>query len=120
MNEKTLYSLLALANAIESDPRVINLAKAEAKLNDDSMVKAISAKQAQKSDVFDENCRLFGVSSPQTKQAQKELFEAKNELDSLPAVQEYQRCFNAINMLFYEIEYAIFGPFKEKVRCKHD
>ena len=117
MLEQTLRSIIAFEKAIAEDPRTLVLKQAEAKMMEDPQAKALSSEKDRKNEIYEEKCRLFGEESQEAKQAYSELYHVKCELDELPVVKEYQRAYNALHLVFFEVDQIVFGPFRNKKGC---
>ena len=120
MDSKLDQAIREFIKAINSDPRIKSLNKAEKEMESSEEVSFLASEKSRKNDEYFEVCRFFKEYSPEEIKARKALFTAKKNLDSHPLVKAYQECFVAVNSLFYQIDDAIFSAFKERVVCKHD
>ncbi len=115
MNEKILKEVSALKNALEGDERSIRLSELESRLEKDETVLLYSKKAKDKEEAYSFSLSSFGKGKKETMDAQKELYEAKKELDSLPLVKEYNEAYVAVRDIYMQIDDIIFSPFRHKV-----
>lgn len=117
MNEKTANSLATLAKAIENDPRMIELKKAEKLLNEDPEAQALSKKKDLLTEAFEEARFHFGEESAQAKEAWRSLYLIKKELDELPSCVAYRKAYAPMAMLFRQMDAILFDAFRDESEC---
>ena len=121
MNEVLLKKLETLKAAIEEDPRVVALSKAEAKMNDDEEVMRLAYQKDVALTNFEDALKHFKEGSVEVQKAQKELYEAKLKLDSHPLVDEYRKAYNEVRKLYDTINKELFADFvNDKRGCFND
>ena len=116
MLEKTAKAISTFTEALCSDPRFMAMKEAEKTMVADFDFQRLCAIKDRKNEVYNEKIKWFGESSPEAKEAGKELYLAKKELDTLPVVMEYQNHFAPLGLLMVEIDATVFGPYRQKAK----
>ena len=91
MNSSLLEKVNNLKLALDKDSRVILLNELDKKLNASEEVMKLSYKKDMALVKFEDALKHFGENSSEVKEAQKELYEAKKNLDLHPLVIEYNK-----------------------------
>ena len=89
MNESLANKLEELKNLIENDENVLKVKELDEKLNKSEEVMKLSYKKDMMIVEYENALKHFGENSEEIKQAQRNLYQAKLELDSHPLVKEY-------------------------------
>ena len=121
MDELTINKAYELKKTLEKDERYLLLIQAEKEMEDDEEVCLLSYKKDLANARYNDILRHFSSDSKEAKAAQKELFEAKKELESHPKVIAYLKAYSTYRMLLEEVNNILFKdlnsdlcPKKEK------
>ena len=121
MEEKTLRKAYELNELLKNDERYISLLEKEELMEKDEEVCLLSYKKDLANSKYNDVLRHFSNDSIEAKKAQKELFEAKKELESHPKVVAYLKAYSEVRILLEEINNILFKdlntnlcPKKEK------
>ncbi len=117
MNERTYRALLTLKEAIQSDPRFAELRKAEEALNKDEEAVKLSQEKDRLAEAYEEALFHYGENSVATKDAWRNLYIKKKELDELPSSEAYRKAYTPLAGLYRELDLLLFSPYREKRKC---
>ena len=109
MDEKILEKTYQLKKALDSDPRIIALNEIETRMNSNEEVMALSYKKDVTLDHYNEMLKYYKDDSKEVKKARQELATAKKELESHPIVREYLIAYQAVRLLFKEVNEGLFS-----------
>ena len=109
MDERILEKTYQLKRALDSDPRILALNEIEARMNTNEEVMALSYKKDVALNHYNEMLKYYKDDSEEVIKARQELAKAKKELESHPIVREYLSCYQAVRLLFEEINKALFS-----------
>ncbi len=115
MDERIYKELDKLKTAMKEDERFLRLSMLETRLEEDEEVIELSAKLKSKEEAYSFSLSVFDKGSEEARKAQKELYEAKKELDSLPLVKEYNKAYTEVRDLYMRIDDILFSPFRHKI-----
>ena len=107
--EKVLELTYELKNLLENDPRIINLNKLEEIMKNDKDAMAKSYKKDMAVDKYEFAFNHFSSDSEEVNIAQKELYEAKKELDTCESVANYLKAYSEVRDLYMEINKILFS-----------
>ncbi|NCA97118.1 MAG: YlbF family regulator [Bacteroidia bacterium] len=113
MNEVLLEKIRALRSAIHDDERCVLLINKEKAMESNPDVMRLAYHKDLAEAAYNDALRHYGQDSTMAKQAQKELFLAKSELDKHPFVKEYLAAYQSVRLLYTEINAHLFAAFKE-------
>ena len=109
MDSTLLEKVNNLKAALDKDSRVILLNELDKKLNASEEVMKLSYKKDMALVKFEDALKHFGENSPEVKDAQKELYEAKKNLDLHPLVIEYNKAYKEVRILYNKINDELFN-----------
>ncbi len=117
--DKALYdSLNKLKASMEKDPRVLELNEVDKRLSLNEEVMKLSYKKDMALTSYEDACKHFGETSSEALAKQKELYLAKLELDNHPLVREYNEKYQAVRLMYDEVNKELFGDFISKHKCR--
>lgn len=108
-----------LKKALENDPRILKLNELEKELSNNIDAMKLSYQKDLKETNYIDALKHFKTDSNEVKNAQKELYEAKYQLDNLEIVKQYNKAYQEVRLLYEEINKLLFSDFKEKM-CSQD
>lgn len=111
MNQNLFQKVLALREAIDNSPEVKELNRLNSLLENDESVMRLCYKKDMAVTNYEDAIKHFGDKSKEANKAQKELYEAKLELDSNPLVAKYNEQFIIVRKIYDKINEEIFNPF---------
>lgn len=117
MNDSLLNSLSKLHESIENDPRILRLNELDEKMNNDEEVMKLAYRKNVAITEYEDALRFFKDGSPEVQAAQKKLHEAKLNLDLNPLVQEYNKAFKEVQLMYQKINGTLFDKFAPEKRC---
>ena len=100
---------------MKEDERLLRLSELETLLEKDEEAIKLSGILKSKEEAYSFSLSSFGEGSEEARKAQKELYEAKKELDSLPLVKEYNEAYTKVRDLYMLIDDILFSPFRHKI-----
>ena len=112
MTNSLVEKLTLLKKELESDPRVLKLNELDKKLNENEEVMKLAYKKDMASVEFDDALKHFGENSKEAKEALKKLHDAKYDLDVHPLVDEYQKAYKEVRLLYEHVSKELFGEFR--------
>lgn len=116
--DKLLYEkIVDLKRGIEEDERVLYLLEMEKKLSNDPLAMKLAYQKDIKAMEYEDALKHFKEDSKEVEAAQKALYLAKKELDSLEIVKEYNKAYQAVRLLYEDINKELFSEFKNKHSC---
>ena len=107
-------SLLELKSALVNDPRAKRLASLEKKLCEDPTLLELVKRKDDIERQYDLLLSYEKKDSEKAKAIEKQLYEAKMDMDLHPLAKEYNEVFIEIRDLYMHIDDIIFGPFRKK------
>ena len=113
MNEVLLEKVELLRSAIQEDTRCVLLTDKEKAMESSPDVMRLAYHKDIAEAAYNDAIRHYGQDSTMAKQAQKELFLAKSELDKHPLVKAYLAAYQNVRLLYAEINNQLFTAFKE-------
>ena len=120
MDEKLMVQAYKLKEALENDERVLALSKAEKLMENDEDVMRLSYRFSLANDNYNEILRHFPLDSDEARKAQKELYEAKKNLDAHPLVSDYLKKYQQVRLMYKQVDEVIFNKFNNKHYCKSE
>ncbi len=120
MDEKLMVQAYKLKDALENDERVLALSKAEKLMENDEDVMRLSYRFSLANDNYNETLRHFPLDSDEARKAQKELYEAKKNLDAHPLVSDYLKKYQQVRLMYEQVDKVIFNKFNNKHYCKSE
>ena len=120
MDEKLMVQAYKLKDALENDERVLALSKAEKIMENDEDVMQLSYRFSLANDNYNETLRHFPLDSDEARKAQKELYEAKKNLDAHPLVSDYLKKYQQVRLMYEQVDKLIFNKFNNKPDCKSE
>ena len=118
MDKVLLDSLNTLKQSMENDPRVLELNEVDKRLSLNEEVLKLSYKKDVALTAYEDACKHFGETSNEDLAKQKELYLAKLELDNHPLVREYNEKYQAVRLMYDEVNKELFGDFISKHKCR--
>ena len=114
MEKELEESLLILANALKSDPRVVKLDQLEKRLMVDPAVLELSKHKDAAEQAYSLVLSYANEKSPEALAAQKQLYLAKKVLDENPLVREYNAAYIVVRDLYMALDDILYAPFRKK------
>lgn len=114
MDGSLLEKIYALKDAINNDPRVLDLLKKEKNMEENEEVMVLSYHYSRAQDEYNNALKHYKEDSDEIKIYQKKLFEAKQKLDSHCLVKDYLKAYKEVRLMYKEIEELIINPFIRK------
>lgn len=114
MEIELLNSLYELKSALENDPRVLRLKELDKLLNENEEVMALAYRKDNANREYEDALRFFKEDSPEVKEKQRLLYEAKYNLDVHPLVKEYNQAYKEVRLLYEEVNKELFKDFGDK------
>ena len=111
MNEKLAEKALLLKKEIDSSPEVIELERLNKLLNENEEVMKLCYRKDVCATKFEDTVKIFGKDSEEANEAQRELHQAKLELDSNELVKAYNAQYKKVRQIYDKINEEIFNPF---------
>ena len=118
MNDVVLEKIYALKEALNNDPRVVDLLKKEKAMEESEEVMVLSYRYSRAQDDYSDALKHYKEDSDEIKIYQRKLFEAKQILDAHPLVREYLKAYQEVRLMYEKIESVIILPFSSKVKCE--
>lgn len=112
MNDNVWKQVQELRDALKSDPRILRLDELEKKVNDNQEIKSLFSSLKEKENVFVHANR---TNKDEMAKANRELYEAKLALDSLPLAKEYNAAYIEVRDLYMTIDDILFGDYRRKL-----
>ena len=100
-----------LKEVMESDERVIKLKQDEFRMENNEEVMRLSYAFSCAQDEYNDILKHFKAESEEAKKYQRKLFETKTKLDSHPLVKNYLQSYQAVRLMYNQIQREIFKPF---------
>lgn len=113
MEEDIYYLSEELKKALVDHPDVKALNEAEKKMNEDKNVIMLSMKKENALNEYNDILRHFDKESEVAKKYQKDLYEAKKELESHPLVVDYLKKYQIVRLLYEQINNILFSDLNE-------
>lgn len=111
MNQNLLEKVTNLKEEINNSPEVKELNRLNSLLENDEEVMKLCYRKDCAVTKYEDALKHFGENSDETIQAQKELHQAKLELDSNELVKKYNEQFKIVRKIYDKINEEIFNPF---------
>lgn len=115
MNENIYQICLKLKSEITSNEIYISLLESEKKMEEDDEVISLAYLKDQALDKYNDMIKYFGEDSPNTLEARKELFLAKEKFENHPLVREYLSNYQKLRLMLNEVNDIVFEGLKEKL-----
>ena len=109
MDEILLSKTLKLKEELESDPRVVSLNEAEAKMNSSEEVMALAYRKNAALDKYNDLLKYYPDDSEEVKIVRQDLALAKKNLEEHELVRDYLIKYQAVRLLYEEINQTLFG-----------
>ena len=109
MNEELLDLVFKLKESLSNDPKIKKLEELENKMNNSLEVAKLASKKEIMSDEYNFAISHFDENSKEVSEAQKNLYEAKKELDLHPLVKEYIEQYKIVREYYNEINDILFS-----------
>ena len=103
-----------LSEELKNDKRVIDLTNKEKLMEENEEAMKLSYNKDIKESLYNDALRHYSKDSKEVKKAQKELFLAKKELESLPVVKDYLKAYKKVRELYGEINSILFSSLDNK------
>lgn len=114
MDNALLESLEKLKVAINNHPSILKLNEINEKLNNDEEVMKLAYKKDLALTAYEDATKYFKDDSDEVRTAQKNLYEAKLNLDNHPLVKQYNASYKEVRELYNKINEQLFLKFKER------
>ncbi|MCQ2801334.1 MAG: YlbF family regulator [Bacilli bacterium] len=111
MNQNLLEKVTNLKEEINNSPEVKELNRLNSLLENDEEVMKLCYRKDCAVTKYEDALKHFGENSDETILAQKELHQAKLELDSNELVKKYNEQFKIVRKIYDKINEEIFNPF---------
>ena len=111
MNQKLAEKALQLKAEINSHPDVLKLERLNKVLNENEDVMKLCYKKDVCATKYEDAVKYFGQDSDEARKAQKDLYQAKLELDSHELVKAYNEQYKKVRKIYDKINEEIFNPF---------
>lgn len=111
MNQNLLEKVTNLKEEINNSPEVKELNRLNSLLENDEEVMKLCYRKDCAVTKYEDALKHFGENSDEAIQAQKELHQAKLELDSNELVKKYNEQFKIVRKIYDKINEEIFNPF---------
>lgn len=111
MNQNLLEKVINLKEEINNSPEVKELNRLNSLLENDEEVMKLCYRKDCAVTKYEDALKHFGENSDEAIQAQKELHQAKLELDSNELVKKYNEQFKIVRKIYDKINEEIFNPF---------
>lgn len=112
MDEKILNLTEELKAAMDNDPRFLRLKEIEERMNNDESVMKLAYQKDMKNDRYNDLLKIYDENHPLVKQAQKELYEANQELNNHMLVKSYMAAYLEVKMVLHQVNNILFSDFK--------
>ena len=110
-----VYSLCEeLSNALKNDKRVVDLSIKEKLMEENEEAMRLSYNKDLKEIAYNDALKHFSKDSKEVKKAQRDLFLAKKELESLQVVKDYLKAYKKVRELYDEINNILFSSLSNK------
>lgn len=114
MTEKdTTMLAFSLADAIEKDPRVLALKKAEKTMEEDDEVGRLAYAFDRAQTNYNDFLKIYSETSLEVQKGQKDLYLKKKALDEHPLVRDYLGCYQEVRKMYDVLQNSLFAPFNE-------
>lgn len=107
--------LYVLKRLIDSDQRVLALNRIEDKLENNREVQSRAYEKDMRAISYEDALKYYADDSPETEEAQKELYFAKKRMDELPISREYYAAYKEVRTLYEFINRTLFSDINKKV-----
>lgn len=111
MNQILLDKVVALKEEIENSDEVKELNRLNELLSNNEDVMKLCYKKDVCVTKYEDAMRYFGENSDEALSAQKELHQAKLELDNNELVKQYNAQYKIVRKMYDKINEEIFNPF---------
>lgn len=111
MNEKLADSLVNLKQEIENSEEMKKLRILDKELNEDETAMKLAYKKDMLAIQYEDAIKHFGENSKEANLAQKELYQAKLELDNNETVKRYMEQYKIVRKMYDKINEELFNPF---------
>lgn len=111
MNQNLLEKVTNLKEEINNSPEVKELNRLNSLIENDEEVMKLCYRKDCAVTKYEDALKHFGENSDEAIQAQKELHQAKLELDSNELVKKYNEQFKIVRKIYDKINEEIFNPF---------
>lgn len=111
MNSPLLEKITKLKDEIDNSPEVKELNRLNELLENNNEVMRLCYKKDIAVTNYEDALKHFGDNSPEVKNAQKELYQAKLALDSNDLVKQYNEQYKIVKKIYDKINEEIFNPF---------
>lgn len=112
MDEKILNLTEELKATMDNDPRFLRLKEIEERMNNDESVMKLAYQKDMKNDRYNDLLKIYDENHPLVKQAQKELYEANQELNNHMLVKSYMAAYLEVKMVLHQVNNILFSDFK--------
>lgn len=120
MDNSILEKVYDLKDAIDEDPRVLDLLMKEKNMEENEEVMVLSYRYSRAQDEYNDALKHFQEDSDEMRKYQKKLYEAKQQLESHYLVREYLKSYKEVRLMYKEIEDLIITPFLDQLKCKNN
>ena len=111
MNQNVLEKSYELKSAIDSSPEVKELERLNKLLNENEEVMRLAYRKDVCTTKYEDAVRYFGQNSDEARNAQKDLYQAKLELDNNELVKAYNNQYKIVRKIYDKINEELFNPF---------
>ena len=111
MNQNLAEKALKLKEEINSLPEVIELERLNKLLNENEDVMRLCYKKDVCATKYEDAVKYFGLQSDEAINAQKELYQAKLELDNHDLVKASNEQYKKVRKIYDKINEELFNPF---------
>ena len=120
MENQIYQKAMSLKEKINSDKRIINLAKLEKEMENNEEVMVLTYKKDLASSRYSDILNYYSEDSDEAKKVLKELHQAKLNLDNHPLVQQYLKAYKEVRELYQSINEILFANFNANLCPKGD
>ena len=106
----------ALKETIEHDPRVLELERLNAELNQHQELYLLTDRFHALQEDYQRLWELYGDDHPQLLTVQKHLHQLKLQIDQHALVREYLRAYAHVRQLYQSLQMQIFQPFHTPIK----
>lgn len=117
MNNILFEKVNELKTSIENDNRVLLLNKIEKEVETNEEIMVLSYKKDMALTKYEDAVKYCGENSIEASNARKILADAKYNLDIHPLVQEYNKAYKEVRILYEQINKELFYIFRTH-RCE--
>lgn len=114
MEERILSLCKTLNAALKNDNNFLLLNKLENELNNNDEIMKLSYKKDIACSKYSDLLKIYKEDNEEVLKAQKELNNAKKELDSHPIVKEYLKAYAEVKKILFEVNKILFSDYLNK------